>query len=225
MICLIDGDVIAYIAAYGNEEEEAQVSLDKLVVDIMDSVFASGTKIAVKGIGNFRNDMYDEYKGTRASDDEYRAYIDRLRKYLVDHHEGEEAHGQEADDLLAQWAQECMDAGEEYAIASIDKDLLTIPGVHFNIRKNIVSHVDDDEADYLLNRQLLMGDSADNIPGLPGIGAKRAEKILEGVAYGKRREAVKNAYKEIYGSTWESELQFTGDLIWIRRIKDERFKI
>jgi len=225
MICLIDGDVIAYIAAYDNEEEEARETLDKLVVDITDSVFADDVKIAVKGEDNFRKDFYDDYKANRKSDDEYRAFIDRLRDYLVECWDGEAAHGQEADDLLAQWAQECMDEGKPYAIASIDKDLLTIPGVHFNIRKGIISHVNDDEADYLLNKQLLMGDSADNIPGLPGIGAKRAEKILEGVTYGNRRAAVIKAYKEVYGDDWESELQLTGDLIYIRRIKNERFKI
>jgi len=225
MICLIDGDVIAYIAAYDRTEEEAREMLDSLVVDITDSVFADDVKIAVKGDDNFRKDYYDEYKAHRKSDDEYRAFIDRLRDYLVECHGGEAAHGQEADDLLAQWAQDCMDSGEEYAIASIDKDLLTIPGVHFNIRKGIIIHVDKDEADYLLSKQLLMGDSADNIPGLPGIGAKRAEKILEGVPYGKRRDAVIKAYKDQYGRSWKKELQLTGDLIWIRRVKDERFKI
>jgi len=225
MICLIDGDVIAYIAAYDNTEEEAQAKLDALITDITDCVFADDTRIAVKGEGNFRNDFYDQYKAHRHSDDEYRAFINRLRDYMVQCHDAEEAHGQEADDLLAQWAQECMDSNTEYAIASIDKDLLTIPGVHFNIRKGLITHVDDDHADYLLNKQLLMGDRADNIPGLPGIGDKRAEKILDGVPYGKRRDAVKRAYKDEYGSAWKKELQLTGDLIYIRRFKDERFKV
>ena len=225
MKCLIDGDVIAYIAAYDNTEEEAREALDRIIVDITDSVFADYAMIAVKGENNFRNDYFDDYKGNRASDDEYRAFINRLRDYMVVSHEAVPAHGQEADDLLAQWAQECMDLDEEYVIASIDKDLLTIPGVHFNIRKGSIVHVDDDAADYLLHKQLLMGDSADNIPGLPGIGHKRAEKLLEGVTYGNRRKTVIQAYKDQYGDDWEEELQLTGDLILIRRFKDVRFKI
>ena len=225
MICLIDGDVIAYIAAFDKTEEEARVALDQLVMDVGDCVFADDVRIAVKGDNNFRKELFNDYKGHRKSDDEYRAFIDRLRDYLVECHEGEYAHGQEADDLLAQWAQDCMDNDIEYSIASIDKDLLTIPGVHFNIRKGLITHVDDDAADYLLHKQLLMGDSADNIPGLPGIGTKRAERLLEGVPYGKRRDAVIQAYKDQYGDSWEQELQLTGDLIYIRRIKDEGFKI
>jgi len=227
MICLIDGDVIAYIAAYDNTEEEAQVKLGNLIEDITDCVFADDTRIAVKGDDNFRYEFFDDYKGNRNKEgnEEHRAFVNRLRDYMVQCHDAEEAHGQEADDLLAQWAQECIDSELEYAIASIDKDLLTIPGVHFNIRKGLISHVDDDLADYLLSKQLLMGDSADNIPGLPGIGTKRAEKLLEGVTYGNRRKAVIQAYRDQYGDDWESELQLTGDLIYIRRFKDERFKI
>jgi len=45
------------------------------------------------------------------------------------------------------------------------------------------------------------------------------------VPYGKRRDAVIQAYKDQYGDSWEQELQLTGDLIYIRRIKDEGFKI
>lgn len=227
MICLIDGDVIAYIAAYDNTEEEAQAALDSLIPSITDCVFGDSAKIAVKGDNNFRHEVFDDYKGNRnkAGNEEHRAFINRLRDYMVQCHDAEEAHGQEADDLLAQWAQECMEAKLDYAIASIDKDLLTIPGVHFNIRKGLLTHVDDDAADYLLHKQLLMGDSADNIPGLPGIGHKRAENLLNGITYGNRRQTVIQAYKDQYGKDWEEELQLTGDLILIRRFKDVRFKI
>jgi 5'-3' exonuclease len=73
--------------------------------------------------------------------------------------------------------------------------------------------------------QLLTGDRADNIQGLKGIGPKKAENILAGTAFGKRRQAVIGAYREHYGQEWETELQLTGDLIFIRGVKDERFKI
>ena len=226
MICLIDGDPLAYIAMWDVENlEEAFGKIDKLIAEIPASVFADDFRVAVKGPGNFRDEIYGDYKGTRSSTPEAAQMVRDLRDYMVEAHGAVEAEGQEADDLLAQWAHELNGEGVDWAIASIDKDLLTIPGTHYNIRKGIIDHVDEDYADYLINKQLLMGDRADNIPGLSGIGDKRAEKILEGVPYGRRREAVINAYREHYGDNWEVELQLTGDLIYIRPIKDERFTI
>ena len=225
MRCLTDGDPLAYIAAWGRTEEEAKVKMDDLVREIPDSVFATEHRIAVKGSGNFRDTVIDDYKANRKTDPEYGALIRILREYLIEEHGAVPADGQEADDLLAQWAEECRQEGTEWAIASIDKDLLTIPGTHYNIRKGTIDHIDEDTADYLLNAQLLTGDRVDNIQGLKGIGPKKAENILAGFPYGKRRAAVINAYRDCYGQDWESELQTTGDLIYIRKIKDERFKI
>ena len=226
MICLIDGDPLAYIAMWDVENlEEACGKIDKLIAEIPSSVFADDFRVAVKGPGNFRDEVYSEYKAQRNPDPESAKTVRDLRDYMVEAHGAIEAEGQEADDLLAQWAFELSEKEIEWAIASIDKDLLTIPGTHYNIRKGIIEHVDEDRADYLLNKQLLMGDRADNIPGLSGIGDKRAEKLLEGVPYGQRRNAVIAAYRDHYGDNWENELQLTGDLIYIRPIKDERFKI
>ena len=225
MMCLIDGDPLAYIAGWGNTEEEAKVKIDALVEEIVNSAFTDDFKIAVKGKDNFRDKVISGYKGHRKSSSEQAKMVKVLREHMVEAHNAVEAHGQEADDLLAQWAEECREEGEDFVIASIDKDLLTIPGNHYNIRKGTIVYVDEDHADYLLNQQLLMGDRADGIPGLPGIGAKKSENILADVKFGKRRAAVIAAYKEQYGGTWQKELQITGDLIYIRKYKDERFKI
>lgn len=225
MICLTDGDPLAYIAAWNNTEEEAKAKIDSLVQEIPESVFATDHRIAIKGSGNFRDDVIGDYKAGRKTEPEYAALIRILREYLIDEHNAIPADGQEADDLLAQWAEECRQAGEDWAIASIDKDLLTIPGTHYNIRKGTIEHIDEDTADYLLNAQLLTGDRVDNIQGLKGIGPKKAENILAGATFGNRRARVIGAYREYYGQEWERELQITGDLIYIRKVKDERFEI
>jgi len=225
MKCLIDGDPLAYIAGWNVTVEEAKANMDVLVQDICDAAFTDECLIAVKGPNNFRDNVLSSYKGSRRSTPEQASMVKTLRDYLIEAHDAIEAEGQEADDLLAQWAEECRNEGTDWVIASIDKDLLTIPGKHYNIRKGTLVEIDKDTADYLLNKQLLMGDSADDIPGLKGIGAKRAENILAGVPYGKRRNAVIGAYKEHYATKWKSELQLTGDLIWIRTVKDEKFEI
>jgi 5'-3' exonuclease len=59
-----------------------------------------------------------------------------------------------------------------------DKDLLQIPGHHYNFFKNVGKEVTVKEAVYSLYNQVLCGDSADNIPGLYKCGPKGAELIL-----------------------------------------------
>ena len=65
-------------------------------------------------------------------------------------------------------------------ICSIDKDLRNTPGWHYNWNKDEKPvWVSEEEATYNFYKQLLTGDRVDNIQGIPGIGPKKAEKILE----------------------------------------------
>jgi len=220
----IDGDPLLFIAEWKRTVQEAKVRIDELVMSISDSVFVDQpkVKIAVKGEGNFRYDILPTYKGDRQRDEDRQWRLNELRDHLIKEHDAVQAHGQEPDDLLAQWAHQCEDP---FAICSIDKDLLTVPGIHFNIGKNIIEHVDNDRADYLFMQQLLTGDRVDCIPGLAGIGPAKSARLLEGIPYGKRMDAVKAAYNEVYGSGWKKELQLTCDLIYIRREEGVGYKI
>lgn len=78
-------------------------------------------------------------------------------------------------------------------VCSIDKDVLNqLPGTHFNYAKSRVVTTSTDEARKFLLLQILMGDPVDNIPGLPGVGSKRAKSILQ--KFGYSIEAVKEIY-------------------------------
>lgn len=78
----------------------------------------------------------------------------------------------EADDVLGVLYEE----GD--IIASIDKDMLTLPGLH--LRDGQVVEVSRVEADRFFFTQVLTGDSSDNYPGCPTFGPKTAEKWLAG---------------------------------------------
>ncbi len=62
-------------------------------------------------------------------------------------------------------------------IASLDKDLKTIPGVH--IERGGLIDISQYEADHAFYMQVLSGDASDGYPGCPGVGPKRAADILK----------------------------------------------
>lgn len=86
--------------------------------------------------------------------------------------------GYEADDLVATFMTELTSAGAKPICCGNDKDLLQIPGEHFNVVKKGMQNIDWDTAQYNLYTQVIMGDSTDGVPGLPKHGVKAAEKIL-----------------------------------------------
>ncbi|MDA8817043.1 hypothetical protein N9N32_00265 [Alphaproteobacteria bacterium] len=221
---LIDGDTIYYRVEYGDHSiEEAKERLDNLVERVIETCFADEVKIAVKGSGNFRNKVFSEYKANRKRDDRKKARLKELHQYMCDTHGAIRSDGMEADDLLRIWAHEAN--YEDVIIASIDKDLWCIAGTHYLIHKDEFKHVDENEADLHYWQQVLKGDPVDNIPGLPGIGDKRAATMLEGTTIGQRKQVVVDAYKEIFQDDWHEKLMETGQLIHILRKPDDFFNI
>ncbi len=99
-----------------------------------------------------------------------------------------EQQGWEADDLIATYAKQATEAGASVTIVSSDKDLMQIvkPGVAMvDTMKNVVI---DREAvkekfgvypEKMIELQSLVGDSTDNVPGVPGIGPKTAAQLLD----------------------------------------------
>lgn len=143
----------------------------------------------------FRHKMYDAYKGTRKPmPDELREQVPLLKELLdkmgiciV------QKEGFEADDILGTLAKRAEKEGYEVALVSGDRDLLQIATDHIKIRmprtKGGKTEVEDFyAADVLAKYQLeplqiielkaLMGDSSDNIPGVPKIGEKTATELL-----------------------------------------------
>lgn len=88
--------------------------------------------------------------------------------------------GYEADDLVATFMTELTSAGAKPICCGNDKDLLQIPGEHFNVVKKGVQNVDLRQAHRTLWLQVLTGDTTDHIEGIPGCGPKGAEKIVGG---------------------------------------------
>ena len=142
----------------------------------------------------FRTDMYEEYKGQRAkTPDELKSQIPLLKEFLaalgiafieIDNYE--------ADDIIGTLARKSADEDCEALIVTGDKDALQLiaPQIKVMLTKRGIMdmQVFDEEAfkekyaglepHKLIDIKALMGDSSDNIPGVPGIGEKTALKLL-----------------------------------------------
>jgi len=158
---------------------------------------------------NFRNAVatIKEYKGNRKST-EKPVYYAEVREYFMERYNCVMNEGYEADDFLATMVY----ANPEYAVcASIDKDLDTVAGDHYKHNKDKDTgerwyHLTQYQAMYNFYHQMLTGDATDNIPGLPGVGPKRADTALEHCTnISELHEAVCQAYIKKFGDEHEYE--------------------
>lgn len=191
MIALIDADSIFFRVAYRpksklklRREYDKFINGIKLAVtnELMEPFSEEELQvlIAVKGQGNFRKDLYPEYKKNRPDlDPEIRERLNYVYQHAVKQG-AKPADNMEADDLVSIWAAEAREAGTKYVVCGIDKDLLQIEGHHYNYGKDTFTYMNKEEAYFKLMCQCLTGDTTDNIPGIKGIGIKTAEKLLKG---------------------------------------------
>src|SRR5580700_18328 len=151
-----------------------------------------GTHLAVifdAGSKTFRNRIYDQYKAHRPPPPE------ELIPQFALVRESTEAFGVpaielddwEADDLIAAYARAAIEAGGTATVISSDKDLMQLirPGVTMldpmkqkPIGLNEVLEKFGVGPETLIDAQALIGDSVDNVPGVPGIGPKTAAQLL-----------------------------------------------
>ena len=156
----------------------------------------------------FRHQMYEAYKGTRKPMvEELRQQVPVMKEVLAAMGVVTvEQPGLEADDILGTLSVRAEGAGMEVSIISGDRDLLQLATEKVKIRipktKRTGTEIEDYYAADVLERyqvtpkefidvKALMGDSSDNIPGVPGIGEKGATNII--AAY----RSIENAYAHL----------------------------
>ena len=137
----------------------------------------------------FRSDLFDGYKAHRpeAPEDlipQFPLVRDAVRAFNVACIEKE---GYEADDLIATYALEAREAGADVTIVSSDKDLMQMvqPGIimYDTMKNKVIGEEGVIEKfgvppDKVIEVQALIGDTSDNVPGVPGIGVKTAALLI-----------------------------------------------
>ena len=160
----------------------AKSRLDYNINHILEDSGCSEYKLFVSGEGNFRKEIDPSYKLHRA-DKPTPKWREDLRLHLIESWGAIECNGYEADDHCG--ISQASDGST--IICGIDKDLLQIPGKHYQwpivrkgeiVRPGLYHDIDEETGWRNLFTQALTGDTADNIKGVQGIGPKKAEKIL-----------------------------------------------
>lgn len=218
-IPLIDLDVFVYRAGFASEgepESHARYTVKRMLEQVIDK-FDRGLSyrgfLTASDKSNYRFAVAKEavYKGNRA-DSKKPQHYDVVREYLIKWWKAEVIQGKEADDALG-----CAQT-DETCIVSIDKDLLMIPGAHYNFVKDEYKVITEQDGWKNFYTQLLTGDRTDNICGVKGIGPKTAAKILAACkSKSSLHKTVTSVYKEHYGSKATSLMKERGALLWIQR--------
>jgi len=170
--------------------------------------------MVLSGKTNYRHDIATTkpYKGNR--DPKNRpTHEHAIRDYIISSYEHKITEGEEADDALG--ILQCSTEGS--CIVSIDKDLLQIPGLHYNFVTKEYSNISEDEGMAKFYSQLLTGDTVDNIPGLHRVGIGKANKLLEGLSVAEMWDVVVTEYAARGPEDWQKYLKEQGQLLWIRR--------
>jgi len=179
MIANIDGDLVAYpCAASCDEDDPLDVAIfrcDKLIREILEASDCEEYQIFLSTKSNFRKEINPEYKANR-KDMEPPKWLQQCKEYLLTEWNAKVKEFYEADDLLG------INQSSNTVLCSFDKDLLMIPGMHFNWKKQqygdltIVNYFDGLQHFYA---QMLIGDKTDNVIGIQGIGPVKAKRALD----------------------------------------------
>jgi DNA polymerase-1 len=137
----------------------------------------------------FRTDLYPQYKAHRPDppDDlvpQFALIRDAVRAFDIP---SVEQDGFEADDLIATYARQASEAGATVTIVASDKDLMQLVGervvMYDTMKDRKIGRAEVIEKfgvppEKVIDVQALIGDSTDNVPGVPGIGVKTAAQLI-----------------------------------------------
>ncbi|MBD3293808.1 MAG: hypothetical protein GF393_12865, partial [Armatimonadia bacterium] len=181
----------------------------------------------------FRDDFYPEYKANRI-DAPKPFHFSNIDAYLRKHYPVIDCRGIEADDAISIRAWGGWESDDDpysnpsNVVCSADKDLNQIPGWHYSFTSGELYYVTLEEAERWLWSQVITGDSVDNIPGIKGLGKKKAEQLLGDSSdpYTMYTNILNKEIKNRWGEfvITPEHIYRTGKLVYILRYPDDSWE-
>jgi 5'-3' exonuclease len=175
MIALIDADSLIYVASYKRTPDEAVLSLTDRIDQILIATEASEYALFLSEGKTFRHNI-EGYKSTRPKERKSPVFY-YIKEYMKSNLNAISQYGVEADDLVTYWNQ----FRHKSIVCSPDKDVFSSNDKCYNYQKRKFTTNSQDEIDYFFWKQMLMGDNADAIKGIPSCGDKTSDKFLQEV--------------------------------------------
>lgn len=227
-IALIDADIVAYRTAASCEPSQKRAAelgipfeelaveplnvaiqrADELMYRILNTTQSQEYRAFISGGDNFRYTIYPEYKANREGK-RRPTHLEAVKNFLIEEWKAEVTCGYEADDAIG------IHCTPNSIICSIDKDLLQIPGMHYNFVKDEFEDIVPSVALRNYYKLLLMGDRSDNIPGVSGIGEVKSEKLLIGRTIQEMEQIIEDYYDD------KIQLEINRKLIRVLRSEEE----
>jgi len=225
---ILDGSSLMYRAFYAlplltastGEYTNAIFGFSNMLTKLLQELAPDALVIAFdKGKQTFRNEIFPEYKGTRQkTPEELKAQIPLLHDFASAFGLAfVEKAGYEADDIIGTLATRAALSDYDTLVVTGDRDALQLVRKNLRVmltKKGISEMKVYDEAAFeeeyrikppaLIDLKGLMGDTSDNIPGVPGVGAKTATKLL--VEYGTLENVLEHI-GEISGKKLKERLE------------------
>ncbi len=220
MIGIVDGDVLIYRACHKSIKDNLDVNktFDDIYEEVKDEIQCDEYSLHVSGHGNFRKKIdqtFIKYKGKRK--DKPENFI-KCKNYVIKKYKPTSVDLFEADDTASVEATRYLNTGQPYILITVDKDWQMIGGMFYSLMHKYIKPISKSESCEFLHKQLLTGDSVDNIPGIQGIGNIKASKILKGKDLKKQFESIIKTYKKYHPYDYEDRLNCMGKMLFL--IKD-----
>jgi 5'-3' exonuclease len=170
----IDWDGDGEKATAANDEATAIIDVEQFIQELSNRFKSPEMTVCFSGPNNFRYSILDTYKWNRR-DMVKPLLFGAIKNFLERTFLCMQQPTLEGDDLMG-----IISTGEpgKYTICSIDKDMLQIPGKHYNWTRTKQTRVTKAAGDLMFYMQVLHGDSGDGYTGIPGVGKVKATKIL-----------------------------------------------
>lgn len=232
MLTLIDADLVAYRCAASANNDPLDVAiwrLNNLMHTILHRTGSTEYEAFISGQDSFRKKLEPTYKANRVQ--EAPIWLQDCREYLLSNWKARITFdGEEADDAIGRTQTARFNLDLPTTCASLDKDLLQIPGRHYRWEFSgtnggtawtkpeevlFVTPLDGIRSFY---KQMLIGDTADNVHGVRGIGPKKADKLIDPLT---DEQEMFDTVRDLYND--DKRFIINLDLLWILKKENECF--